>query len=34
METIALIIGFSIVFGGLSYVVVDMLKRFDGKVHN
>ena len=33
METLALTIGFVIVFGGISYVVLDMLKHFDNKAH-
>jgi Trk-type K+ transport system membrane component len=31
METIALILGFIIVFGGIGYAVMDTIKHFDNK---
>lgn len=31
METLALVAGFVIVFGGVGYVIFDMLKHFDKK---
>gem|GEM_PF-5904926 len=34
MESLVLILGFIIVFGGTSYVVVDILKHFDKKVYH
>jgi hypothetical protein len=35
METVVLMIGFIIVFGGIGYAVVDMIKHFDNKkVHH
>jgi len=32
METLVLTVGFTIVFGGIIYVVIDMLKHFDNKL--
>ena len=34
METIVLTLGFIIVFGGIGYAVVDMIKHFDNKAHH
>ncbi len=34
METIVLVIGFLIVSGGIGYVILDMLKHFDNKIHH
>lgn len=34
METLILILGFIIVFGGIGYAVVDMMKHFDKKLHS
>jgi hypothetical protein len=34
METLVLTLGFIIVFGGIGYAVIDMIKHFDKKVQN
>jgi len=34
METIVLVFGFLIVFGGIGYVVLDSVKSFNKKVHS